>query len=90
MLATQVVLTTLFLILTVTTTYRAQMQVLKCSSLATLCALDKETREQVGGIEDINVLKKRAKKIKVNLERGESGAALWLGAPRRHGEVRWD
>jgi len=86
MLAVQLVLTALFLALTVLTTQRAKVQVIKCSSLATLCALDKTARQHVGGINDLESLGKKAKVLGVRLERGSSGVALWLGIGRRSGQ----
>ncbi|KAK0634213.1 hypothetical protein B0T14DRAFT_534127 [Immersiella caudata] len=82
MLAVQLVLTFIFLSLTMIATHRARMQVIKCSSLATLCALDKNTRGHVGGINDLDSLGKKAKMLGVRLERGSSGVALWLGTGR--------
>ncbi|KAK0725856.1 hypothetical protein B0H67DRAFT_571729 [Lasiosphaeris hirsuta] len=82
MLAAQLVLTTVFLVLTATATHRARMQVIKSSSLATLCALDKATRQHVGGINDLDSLNQKAKMLGVRLERGSSGVALWLGMRR--------
>ncbi|KAK0654739.1 hypothetical protein B0T16DRAFT_432514 [Cercophora newfieldiana] len=87
MLAVQLVLTFLFLGLTMLATHKAQMQVIKCSSLATLCALDKNSRGHVGGINDLDSLAKKAKMIGVKLERGSSGVALWLGMGRGRGSV---
>ncbi|KAK0658496.1 hypothetical protein QBC41DRAFT_331942 [Cercophora samala] len=90
MLTTQLVLTTLFLVLTVVATYMSRVQVIKSSSLATLCALDEETRRDIGGIGDgVDQLEKRAKKVPVRLERrgdvedSASGAVVWLGIPEQ-------
>ncbi|KAK3339719.1 hypothetical protein B0T25DRAFT_466605 [Lasiosphaeria hispida] len=82
MVAAQLVLTLLFLGMTVVTTHRAQMQVIKCSSLAMLCALDRNTRDHIGGINDLEGLKRKAKCLAVRLQRGGSGIALWLGMQR--------
>jgi len=82
MVAAQLGLAVLFLGMTVAVTYRARMQVIKCSSLATLCALDKNTRECIGGIEDVEGLKVKAKTATVRLQQGLNGAALWLGMQR--------
>ena len=78
-LATQLALTALFLILTISATYTSRMQVIKSSSLATLCALDKSTHQYIGGFDDLEGLNKKAKDLGVRLERGSSGVALWLG-----------
>ncbi|KAK5662134.1 hypothetical protein OQA88_8039 [Cercophora sp. LCS_1] len=79
MLAAQLLLTALFLVITITQTYLSRMQVIKNSSLATLCALDKTTRQQVGSFGDLDQLAKKAKDLEVRLERDKSGVALWLG-----------
>jgi len=83
MLAVQLALTLIFLVLTIYTTHQAQMQVIKCSSLATLCALDKGARGHVGGINDLDSLGKKARMVGVRLERGSGGVAVWLGMGRR-------
>lgn len=82
MVAAQLALTALFLAITMASTYRSHMQVIKCSSLATMCALDKNTREHIGGIDDLEGLKEKAKCLTVRLQRGASGVALWLGMQR--------
>ncbi|KAK1753682.1 hypothetical protein QBC47DRAFT_304021 [Echria macrotheca] len=82
MVAAQLGLTALFLVITMIYTHRAQMQVIKCSSLATLCALDSNTRGHIGGIDDLEGLKEKAKCLAVRLQRGASGIALWLGMLR--------
>ena len=82
MVAAQLVLTALFLGMTGVYTHRMHMQVIKASSLATLCALDKNTREHIGGINDLEGLKERAKCLAVRLQKGPSGIALWLGMLR--------
>lgn len=87
MLASQLVLTAVFLAFTMLSTRRAHMQVIKCSSLATLCALDKTTRQHVGGINDLDSLEQKAKMLGVHLERNSSGVALWLGVRRSDGTV---
>ena len=79
MLAVQLLLTTMFLAATIAETYASRMQVIKSSSLATLCALDRTTRRRVGGLGDIDELTKGAKDTEVRLERDASGVALWLG-----------
>lgn len=54
------------------------MQVLKGSSLATLGALRPDVREEMGGIGGFDRLRRKARRIKVRLERGEDGVAAWL------------
>jgi hypothetical protein len=80
--AVQLALTALFLGMTIMYTHHAQIQVIKCSSLATLCALDKNTREHIGGIDNLEGLKENARCLAVRLQRGASGIAVWLGMLR--------
>jgi len=68
MLAGQLLLTTLFLIFTIVETYRLRMQVIKNSSLATLCALDETARQEVGSIGDLDLLTRRTNEMEVRLE----------------------
>ncbi|KAK4445359.1 hypothetical protein QBC34DRAFT_451388 [Podospora aff. communis PSN243] len=82
MVAVQLALTALFLILTMVFTHRAHMQVIKCSSLATLVALDGNTRDHIGGIDDLEGLKENAPRLAVRLQRGTNGIAVWLGMMR--------
>jgi hypothetical protein len=82
MVAVQLALTALFLILTMVYTHRAHMQVIKSSTLATLVALDRNTREHIGGIDDLEGLKENGSCLAVRLQRGASGIALWLGMMR--------
>ncbi|KAK3337607.1 hypothetical protein B0T19DRAFT_481899 [Cercophora scortea] len=63
LLAAQLALTAVFLALTIARTHVARMQVIKSSSLATLCALDKATRQQVGGVHDLDALERKAKTL---------------------------
>jgi hypothetical protein len=58
------------------------MQVIKCSSLATLVALDRNTRDHIGGIDDLEGLKENAPCLAVRLQRGASGIAIWFGMMR--------
>jgi hypothetical protein len=83
MLAAQLVLTGFFLTAIMVETHSARMQILKSSTLATLCGLSKACRMQLGGIHDVSTLKKRAESLDVKLERGSSGVALWLGVNSR-------
>ncbi|KAK4183932.1 hypothetical protein QBC35DRAFT_506964 [Podospora australis] len=70
LLVAQLGLTAVFLVLTIVTTYVSQVQIIKSSSLATLCALDDDTRQNLGGVGDgIDELGRKAKKLEVHLER---------------------
>ena len=80
MLVAQLVLAGLFLVLTIVANSRARMQVIKCSSLGTLCALDETTRRGFGSIGDLDGLDEKARVLGVRLERDASGVALSLGA----------
>ncbi|KAL2267264.1 hypothetical protein VTJ83DRAFT_4541 [Remersonia thermophila] len=82
MLATQLVLTGVFLAVTVVVTRAERVQVLKGSSLAALCVLDRDARERLGGVDSLAGLGKRAKEVKLRLER-DAGGRVWL---RRDGE----
>jgi len=79
LLEAQIALTTLFLALTILETHRKRAQILKGSSLATLCALDEQTRQHVGSINDLEMVNRKAKSVGVRLEVGASGTGLWLG-----------
>lgn len=79
MLVAQLVLSAVFLSLTIAATSRARMQILKCSSLATLCGLDEGARRGVGGIGDLEGLDEKARRFGVRLDRDSSGVALSLG-----------
>ena len=82
MLVAQLVMATVFLALTIAATYRARIQIVKCSSLATLCALDEAARHEVGGIGDLEGLDEKARRFGVRMERDSSGVALSLGGKR--------
>ncbi|KAH6856284.1 hypothetical protein B0I37DRAFT_366999 [Chaetomium sp. MPI-CAGE-AT-0009] len=75
-LAAQLILTGAFLIFTVSATRRARMQVVKCSSLALLYALDEPTRQCVGSIKDLESMTQMARMAGVRLERSTSQMAL--------------
>lgn len=79
MLVAQLVLAAVFLSLTIAATSQARMQILKCSSLATLCALDEGARRDIGGIGDLEGLDEKARRFGVRLNRDSSGVALSLG-----------
>jgi hypothetical protein len=78
MLASQLFLTAVFLILTMMVTHTERIQVIKGSSLAPFCAMDWATRQHLGGINDLDALDQKSKELRVRLERGSSGVALWL------------
>ena len=48
-----------------------------------MCALDKDTRQVLGDINDFDKLHERARTAKVRLERRSSGIAVWLGQKQR-------
>jgi hypothetical protein len=72
-LAIQLGLTIAVLLFTIVATYRSRIQILKGNSLATMCALSQGIEAELGGMEDIERLKKRAKGIRVGLVRGTNG-----------------
>jgi hypothetical protein len=79
-LAVQLGLTIIVLLFTIVATHRSRMQILKGNSLATMCALSQGAKTKVGGMEDIEGLKKRAKGMRVGLERGADGEVRGLDA----------
>jgi hypothetical protein len=79
-LAVQLGLTIIVLLFTIVTTYRSRMQILKGNSLATMCALSQGVKTELGGIEDMERLKRRAKGIRVGLERGADREVRGLDA----------
>jgi hypothetical protein len=82
-LVSELILAMVFLLATALMTRWAGMQVIKGSSLATMCALDDETRRHVGWIYDFEDMKERAEHTNVKLETAPSGAALWLSLVSR-------
>lgn len=68
MLAAQLFLTSLFLVSVLIETWIARVQILKGSTLATMCALDSAARNAVGGIGQLAELDKRAKSLGVALD----------------------
>ncbi|KAK5651785.1 hypothetical protein OQA88_11652 [Cercophora sp. LCS_1] len=76
MLIAQLALTALFLLLTMSSSHREEIQVIKCSSLATLCALDEGARREIGGLDDLRDLTERAKRSHVRLDCEGSAIAL--------------
>src|SRR5277367_2842452 len=73
LLVVQLGLTIMVLLFTIVATYRSRMQILKGNSLATMCALSQEVKTQLGGMEDMEALKIRAKETIVRLEMGADG-----------------
>ena len=80
LLAAQLGLTIIVLLFTIVATYRSRLQVLKGSSLATMCALSQRVRTQLGGMENMERLKERAQGTSVKLERGTDGGVRGLYA----------
>jgi hypothetical protein len=79
-LAVQLGLTNIILIFTIVATYRNQMQILKGDSLVTMCALNCDVRADLGGMEDIERLKKKAEGVRVGLKRSADGRVMGLDA----------
>jgi hypothetical protein len=80
-LAAQLLLAIIVLLFTIFATYRSRMQVLKGDSLATMCALSERVKSELGGIDGMKELKKRAKEKRVKLEEGAYGEVKGLDAP---------
>jgi hypothetical protein len=80
LLAVQLGLTIIVLLFTIVTTYRSRIQILKGNSLATMCALSQEVKTELGGMEDMERLKRRAREVRVGLERGADGEVRCLDA----------
>ena len=78
MLGAQLVLTSAFLLAIMWESWRARIQILKSSTLATMCAMDSTGRDAVGGIVNGSDMEKRAKELGVRLGRAPVGDALWL------------
>jgi hypothetical protein len=79
LLASELVLTSLFLVATVAETFSARAPVLKGSSLPTLCILDKEARERLGSVSDIETLRREARRLRATLDVSGSGVVLGTG-----------
>jgi len=84
-LCLELLLSTLFLVGTIVVTKRSRMQIIKCSSLATMCALDEPTRRRLGDIHDLEAVEDTARRTNVRLEKAVSGLAVWLSGSRRSG-----
>lgn len=83
MIASQLLMTCIFLAATILYSSSSNLQILKSSSIATMCALDNDTRQLLGNVDDFGALKRRAVKVKARLERRSSGIAVWLGRKPR-------
>jgi hypothetical protein len=70
LLAVQVMLTAVILAVMVRMTTASGVQVLKDSSLATMCFLDPDTRTALGPVDDFKTVRERARSVKVTLGRG--------------------
>jgi hypothetical protein len=79
-LAVQLGLTIIVLLFTIVATYRSRMQILKGNSLATMSALSQGVKTELGGMEDMERLKRRAQGVRVGLERGANGEVKGLDA----------
>ncbi len=82
-LTLELLLSAIFLIGTIVATKLSRMQIIKSSSLATMCALDERTRRTVGDLYDMAAVEEQAKKTTVKLETSVSGVATWLTMSRR-------
>ncbi|KAK5656968.1 hypothetical protein OQA88_3491 [Cercophora sp. LCS_1] len=74
----QVVLTGVILAFVVYKTQLSEMEALKGSSIASLCALDPRLRPDIGRLSDITAAKKSARLFNVRLERNEAEYQLRL------------
>jgi hypothetical protein len=81
-LCLELLLSTLFLVGTIVVTKRSRMQVIKTSSLATMCALDEPTRRRLGEMHDMAAVEDAARRTDVRLEKAASGVAVWLSGSR--------
>jgi hypothetical protein len=79
-LAIQLSLTIIVLLFTTIATYRSRIQILKGSSLATMCALSQNVKAQLGGVDDMEGLRSKAKTIRVVLKRNADGEVRALDA----------
>jgi len=85
-MAAEIGLATVFLVMTVLYTRRLKMQVLKSSPLATLLALNDETRSTVGGITTAAKVRSMTKNVKVNLVGDEIAMSGYVPSPVEKGE----
>jgi len=79
-IAIQLWLTIIILLFTIIATYRSRMEILKGNSLATMCALSRGARDKLGGLDDMEGLRSKAKTMKVMLVRSEDGKIRALDA----------
>jgi cytochrome c-type biogenesis protein CcmE len=77
-LAIQIGLGIIVLLFTIIATYRNRIQILKANSLATICVFSQDVRIELGGMEDMERVKKNAKGMKVRLEMGADGEVTGL------------
>jgi hypothetical protein len=75
-LGLELLLAAAFLLAIIMNTMATRTRILKGSSLATLCALDDATRQQLGHVGDLEELQYRAEKMSVILERCPDGISL--------------
>ena len=81
-LLSQIVVSAVFLGIIIIRTRTQNLQVVKSSSLATLAALDEESRMYLGSIDDLSALRDRAKRLHVKLDMsGALGLNMWLATP---------
>ncbi|KAH8884101.1 hypothetical protein GQ53DRAFT_662408, partial [Thozetella sp. PMI_491] len=80
LLVAQLSLALLFFVITVAQTRISRMHVLKGSALATMVAVDHDTRAALGTVNELGALDRRARKMMVRLERRDAadGGGLWL------------
>src|SRR2546430_2066911 len=90
LLAAQLFLISMFLVAIVVESRLARMQIFEGSTLATMCALDGTAKDSVGGISDFRTLKEKASRLRVRLERGSGGTALWLAPGLRLDRSPWE
>ncbi|KAK0725177.1 hypothetical protein B0H67DRAFT_123211 [Lasiosphaeris hirsuta] len=82
-LASQIVLSAIFLAAIILWTRRERVPVLKTSALAAMAALDGQARMILGGVDDLAGLKERAANVHVKVEGGGGeGGFLWLAGAR--------
>ncbi|KAH8645716.1 hypothetical protein BX600DRAFT_477876 [Xylariales sp. PMI_506] len=78
LLGCQIVLSAVLLAATIAMTRAYGLKGLKDSSMATICALDPDTRAALGPLNDLSGIKKRVKTTKVRLQRNSSDIPTWL------------
>ncbi len=77
-LLSELAISGIFLTGTILASRSAKMQIIKGSSLATLCAVDEFTRSRLGNITDLEGIGRKAAKTNVRMERAATGSGLWL------------